>query len=74
MTILSATEKEPRKLEIDLRGPQGNAWYLIGLVWEFTKITGDDPKPIIEEMNSGDYENLLLVFDKHFGNFVNLYR
>jgi hypothetical protein len=25
-------------------------------------------------MQSGDYENLVEVFDKHFGNIVTLYR
>jgi len=26
------------------------------------------------EMMKGDYENLVKVFDKHFGHFVTLYR
>ena len=29
---------------------------------------------IIEELTSGDYDNLLDVFDKYFGSFVTLYR
>ena len=33
-----------------------------------------DSKEIQAEMMAGDYENLLQVFDKHFGSFVILYR
>jgi len=28
----------------------------------------------MEEMKSSDYENLLQVFDKNFGNIVTLYK
>jgi hypothetical protein len=38
------------------------------------KQLGLDAKAIREEMMKGDYENLVNVFDKHFGNFVTLYR
>ena len=31
-------------------------------------------KPVLDDMKSGDYENLLNVFDTHFGDFVTLYR
>jgi len=33
-----------------------------------------DAKAIREELMAGDYENLIKVFDKHFGHFVTLYR
>ena len=42
-------------IEIDLTGPQGNAYFLM-------------------EMMSGDYENLVKVFDNNFGSVVTLYR
>jgi hypothetical protein len=29
---------------------------------------------IVKEMTSGDYENLVQVFDRHFGCVVTLYR
>ena len=35
---------------------------------------GLDSKAIQAEMMKGDYENLVNVFDKHFGHFVTLYR
>ena len=68
------TQENPQKIVINLGGPQGNAWYLLGLVREFCKITGEDPQPIIDEMNAGDYENLLRIFEEHFEKFINLDR
>ena len=61
-------------IEIDLTGPQGNAFYLLGTAKNLSKQLGLDGKKITEEMMSGDYENLLQVFDKNFGMFVTLYR
>ena len=62
------------KLEIDLTGPDGNAFALMGSAKKLARQLGIDSKPIIEDMMSGDYENLLEVFDKNFGSFVTLYR
>ena len=59
---------------IDLTGPDGNAFALMGYATNFAKQLGLDSKPIIEDMMSSDYEHLLQVFDKHFGNFVILER
>jgi len=59
---------------IDLTGPDGNAFALMGYATNFAKQLGIDSKPIINEMMEGDYENLLEVFDKHFGKFVILER
>ena len=61
-------------IEIDLTGPDGNAFVLIGKAGNLAKQLGLDGKAIREEMMKGDYENLVNVFDKHFGNFVTLYR
>jgi hypothetical protein len=47
---------------------------LIGTAGNLAKQLGLDAKAIREEMMKGDYENLVNVFDKHFGNFVTLYR
>ena len=33
-----------------------------------------DAEPILNEMKSGDYENLISVFDREFGSVVTLYR
>ncbi len=61
-------------IEIDLTGQQGNAFVLLGYASSFAKQLGRDPKPILEKMRSGDYENLVKVFDEEFGAFVTLYR
>lgn len=63
-----------REIIIDLTGPDGNAYALMGYATNLAKQLGIDPKPIIEDMKSGDYENLVSVFDKHFGSFVTLER
>ena len=61
-------------IEIDLTGPDGNAFVLIGTASRLAKQLGLDTDEIKTEMMSGDYENLIRVFDKHFGEFVTLYR
>jgi hypothetical protein len=62
---------------IDLIGPEGNAFYLIGLALNLAKQIGWSEKAkekLQDDMMSSDYENLLQVFDKHFGDFVILER
>ena len=61
-------------IEIDLTGPDGNAFVLIGKAGSLAKQLGLDSKVIQTEMMNGDYEHLVNTFDKHFGNFVTLYR
>mgnify|MGYP003636984367 FL=1 len=61
-------------IEIDLTGPQGNAFYLMGTAKNLCKQLGYDSKPVIDDMKAGDYNNLISVFDKHFGDFVTLYK
>jgi hypothetical protein len=72
--IKSINERETNKLEIDLTGPEGNAFNLLGYAKNFSKQLGYDYNKIKSEMTSGDYENLLNVFDNYFGHFVILYR
>jgi len=61
-------------IEIDLTGPQGNAFSLLGTAKKLASQLGLDGNQIMDEMMSGDYENLLQVFDKNFGSIVTLYR
>jgi len=67
-------KKESSSIEIDLTGPQGNAYFLLGMAQQLAKQTSKDHAKIIEEMKSGDYENLLKVFDREFGDVVTMYR
>jgi hypothetical protein len=68
------SKKQKLGIEIDLTGPDGNAFVLIGTAGNLAKQLGLDSKVIQAEMTAGDYENLVNVFDKHFGEFVTLYR
>jgi hypothetical protein len=68
------SKSKTRGIEIDLTGPQGNAFFLLGTASNLAKQLELDGSKIMEEMKSGDYENLLQVFDRHFGSIVTLYR
>jgi len=60
--------------EIDLTGPQGNAFFLIGSAKKWAKQLGLDANEIQKDMMSGDYEHLLSVIEKHFGDYVTMYK
>lgn len=68
------SKKEQRNLVIDLTGPDGNAFVLIGYAKKLCQLYNLDFIKVQDEMTSGDYENLVNVFDKYFGEFVILYR
>lgn len=74
MAIKQKSMQPERPREIDLTGPDGNAFVLMAYAKRFAKQLGKDGDAIVKEMMSGDYENLLLVFDREFGDFVTLYR
>jgi len=59
---------------IDLTGPDGNAFALMGYASRLGKQIGLDVEQVLAEMKSGDYENLIEVFDNYFGDFVILER
>ena len=67
-------KEETFGIEIDLTGPNGNAFYLLGAAGNLAKQLGLNGVEIKAEMMEGDYENLVKVFDTHFGDFVTLYR
>ena len=73
-------KQEPTELVIDLTGPKGNAFYLLGQADAFAKhlkYSQEERAQLQAEMMSGDYENLVQLvqtFDKHFGSFVILER
>ena len=75
--IKSHKELEYKKIEIDLNGPEGNAFLLIGLASRLGKQLNMDKfriKCIQDEMMLSDYEMLVQTFDKWFGDYVILYR
>jgi len=67
-------KQEPKEIIIDLTGPQGNAFSLLGTARSLAIQLDLDWNHIHEEMTSGDYENLIRVFDHYFGSFVILER
>jgi hypothetical protein len=61
-----------RKREINLDGPDGNAFVLLGYASRYADQLGLDKDAILKEMKSGNYRHLVETFDKHFGEFVDL--
>ena len=72
--MIRKKQEQTGPIVIDLTGPDGNAFALMAYANRFAKQLGLDGKAITNEMMSGDYENLLEVFDKNFGDFVILER
>ena len=67
-------KRKQSQIEMDLTGPQGNAYVLIGTAMNLARQFGYDEEMIKEQMMSGDYENVVQTFDKYFGEHVILYR
>ena len=67
-------KKKGGKLSIDLQGPQGNAFFILGTAKNLSGQLGKDFDDINKKMTSGDYENLIKMFDDEFGEYVDLYR
>ena len=68
------SKKPQSEIVIDLTGPDGNAFVLMGMAKRYAKQLGLDADLIINNMRSGDYEHLVQVFDEAFGEFVILER
>ena len=69
-------DKQPQsEIVIDLTGPQGNAFFLLGYAKKLAKqLDFEDVDGLLDDMQSSDYEHLIQVFDEHFGDFVILER
>ncbi len=63
-----------QKPVIDLSGPEGNAYVLMGYAKQWASQLDLDFNKIIDEMMSGNYENLLNVLEKYFGDYIILLR
>lgn len=74
MAIVPKSQKEVKKLEIDLTGPDGNAFMLIGIAKKLARQLDLDPDLIADEMMMGDYEDLLATMEHYFGDFIIMYR
>ena len=67
-------KKDKSKIELDLTGPDGNAFVILGYARRLSRQLDEDWDTVRDEMTSGDYENLIKVFEKYFGVHVILYR
>lgn len=57
-----------KEITIDLSGPDGNAFALMAYARRLAKDHGLEPEPILAEMMSGDYPNLVRTLDRYFGH------
>ena len=66
-----------KKQVIDLTGPDGNAFYLLGTAMNLCKqldLSSKRTEEILDELKSSDYEHLITTFDKYFGKLIDLER
>ena len=59
---------------IDLQGPSGNAFALMAYAEDFLRQMGrrDEFRQMRTDMMSGDYNQLIGIFEKNFGEYVTL--
>ena len=77
MTIRKKSEKKSQRIEIDLTGPEGNAYVLLGYVNTLGKQLNMPlkiRKDIQNTMMLGSYNDLIKTFDIWFGDYVVLYK
>jgi hypothetical protein len=72
--MIKSIEEKQTKLEIDLTGPDGNVFNLIGIGGRLCKQLGKNSEVFARRMMSGDYENAINTFEEYFGDYVTLYR
>ena len=65
------------KIEIDLLSSNGNAFVLIGICRDLGRKMGKTYAQLQAEQTelmSSDYEHLLSVVEKYYGDHINMYR
>jgi hypothetical protein len=72
--IKSIEEKMGQPMEINLTGPEGNVFNLIGVGGRLCKLLNINQDKFVREMMSGDYDNAVNTFEKYFGDYVILYK
>lgn len=75
--IVSRDQMPRRPIEIDLSGPDGNAYALMGYARTLGRQLGfseEKIKAIIKVMMLTNYDGLLATFDEQFGEYVILYK
>ena len=72
--IKSKKDIPPYPIVIDLTGPDGNVFVLMGKAKGFARDLNLNGDLIVRDMMSSDYEHAVKVFDDNFGSFVTLLR
>jgi hypothetical protein len=75
--IKSNSQRVSRKREIDLQGPEGNAFCIIGIAQDLMRqlnYSTEDRNDVMDDLKRSDYKNLIKVFDNEFGTLVDLQR
>jgi len=74
-------KKESGMMEIDLTGPDGNVFYLLGSAKKLVRLLNERRgneylvwDEVKEDMMSSDYDHAIEVFEEHFGHIVILYK
>ncbi|BBM67890.1 hypothetical protein VA249_45360 (plasmid) [Vibrio alfacsensis] len=73
MSIKVPFEQRIPQIEIDLRGPQGNVFYLFRVGQKLAHQLGMDWDLIFKRMANGDYVQAVRIFDAYFGQYVTMY-
>ena len=63
------------RISIDLSGPDGNAFVVMGKAKRWHRDLGIQTpwNEIQTEMMSGNYQNLILTLEKYFGKYIDIY-
>ena len=75
--IVDRSQKPVRPIEIDLNGPEGNAYVLMAYARKLGRqlgMTKGRIDAIIKVMMLTNYDGLVHTFDVEFGEYVVLYR
>ena len=75
--IKSKSEMPMRGIEIDLTGPEGNAYVLLGYADKWARQLGysdHDRLCLLDNMKLSTYDMLVEIFDREFGSFVTIWK
>ena len=59
---------------VDLNGPDGNVFALMGLAKSFARQMGIPHASIVQDMMSGDYDHAVEVMENYFGDVATFER
>jgi len=74
LSIMAIKLKSDRyeKHSIDIDGPGGNAFFILGRAKGYAEQLGYDSKAVLDKMQSADYIDLLIVFETFFGSVCDI--